>query len=64
MFAQGTNQEVSEAIIIQMIGRAGRQQYNTSGRAYIMTKQEKVVSKKTLLFFFQIVWLCKFRSFY
>lgn len=55
MFAQGTNQEVSEAIIIQMIGRAGRQQYNTSGRAYIMTKQEKVVSKKTLLFFFQIV---------
>lgn len=32
-------------MILQMMGRAGRQQYNTSGRVYIMTNDHKVVSE-------------------
>lgn len=44
MFMQGTTREIPESMILQMIGRAGRQQYNTTGCVYIMTKPEKVVS--------------------
>lgn len=44
--------EIPETMILQMMGRAGRQQYNTSGRVYIMTKQEYVVSETKFSFFF------------
>lgn len=36
---------MSESMILQMMGRAGRQQYNKTGRVYIMTRREKVVKK-------------------
>lgn len=42
--------ELPETMILQMMGRAGRQQYNKSGRVYIMTKRERVVSKFTILY--------------
>lgn len=35
-------------MILQMMGRAGRQQYNTTGRVYIMTSVEKKVSEKNI----------------
>lgn len=33
-------------MILQMMGRAGRQQYNTEGSVYIMTKADKKVSEE------------------
>lgn len=38
-------QEISDTTILQMMGRAGRQQYNTTGCVYIMTRMENVVSQ-------------------
>lgn len=35
--------EIPESMILQMIGRAGRQQYNSTGLVYIMTDQKKKV---------------------
>lgn len=49
-YVNGSNQEIDDSMILQMIGRAGRQQYNTSGRVYIMTSAEKKVSKKNIFF--------------
>lgn len=49
MFKQGDIQEMPESMVIKMMGRAGRQQYNTSGRVYILTTEEKEVSKKRKL---------------
>lgn len=43
-FINGAMRELPETMILQMMGRAGRQQYNKSGRVYIMTKQERIVS--------------------
>lgn len=43
-YINGATQEIPQSMILQMMGRSGRQQYDTSGRVYIMTKQDKVVS--------------------
>ncbi|XP_055297358.1 probable ATP-dependent DNA helicase HFM1 [Sitodiplosis mosellana] len=40
-FFKGTTQEISDSMILQMMGRAGRQQYNTTGCVYIMTKADR-----------------------
>lgn len=39
------NEELSESAILQMIGRAGRPQFDTSGVAVIMTQESKKVRK-------------------
>lgn len=47
---KGACRDIPDTMILQMMGRAGRLQYNSSGCVYIMTKQERVVStiiKKT-----------------
>lgn len=43
-YFQMFGQEIDEITILQMMGRAGRQQYNTTGCVYIMTRNEHVVS--------------------
>lgn len=40
----GGNEELSESAILQMIGRAGRPQFDTSGVAVIMTQENKKVN--------------------
>ncbi|XP_031629391.1 probable ATP-dependent DNA helicase HFM1 [Contarinia nasturtii] len=42
MYIDGRNQEMPESMVLQMLGRAGRQEYNKSGLVYILTKKDKV----------------------
>lgn len=44
IFIQGTIENLTEASILQMIGRAGRPPYDTNGIAIILTQQKNVVS--------------------
>lgn len=44
MLISGTVHELSEAAVLQMIGRAGRPQFDDHGVAVIMTQNDKVVS--------------------
>jgi ATP-dependent DNA helicase HFM1/MER3 len=52
----GDNEEYPESSIFQMIGRAGRPQFDTSGVAIIMTQMQNVVS-----FYTQINFIHKYR---
>lgn len=52
MLVSGTVHELSEAAILQMIGRAGRPQFDDHGVAVIMTQSNKVVSFFKLFLFF------------
>lgn len=52
MLIGGTVQELSESAILQMIGRAGRPQFDDHGVAVIMTQNSKVVSIVKLFFYF------------
>lgn len=45
-YVNGGTSEIPESMILQMMGRAGRQQYFSSGRVVIMTKQQNVVNIK------------------
>lgn len=44
MYFQGTTEEIPENTIIQMMGRAGRLQQDTTGTVLILTKEESKVS--------------------
>lgn len=44
VFRNGKNEEYDENTILQMIGRAGRPQFDTKGIAVIMTQEDNVVS--------------------
>lgn len=44
MLISGAVHELSEAAVLQMIGRAGRPQFDDHGVAVIMTQNDKVVS--------------------
>lgn len=52
MLVSGTVNELSETVILQMIGRAGRPQYDDHGVAVIMTQNNKVVSFSYFILFF------------
>lgn len=68
MFIDGRNQEMPESMILQMMGRAGRQEYNTSGYVYILTQKDKVVSNIYNFYFFLLIdyvqYPCTLRSFF
>lgn len=54
MLVAGAVHELSEAVVLQMIGRAGRPQFDDHGVAVIMTQNSKVVSfsfQKFLFYF-------------
>lgn len=51
MLVAGAVHELSEAVILQMIGRAGRPQFDDHGVAVIMTQSDKVVSVFKLFYF-------------
>lgn len=55
-YRQGSAEELSENAVWQMIGRAGRPQFDVSGVAVIMTQQQK---KVTETFFITIIYLFK-----
>lgn len=44
-YKNGKMEDLPESELIQMIGRAGRRPYESTGKAYILTKCEDVVSK-------------------
>lgn len=46
MYINGKFEEISDSMILQMMGRAGRQQYSSTGCVHVMTKADRVVSKK------------------
>lgn len=58
MLVSGTVHELSEAAILQMIGRAGRPQFDDHGVAVIMTQSNKVVS------FFKLFYFLVVRKYY
>lgn len=53
-YKQGIISDYSESSILQMIGRAGRPQFDTSGVAVIMTQENNVVSFFLFQMFFFI----------
>lgn len=60
-YQQGNADEISQNTILQMIGRAGRPQFDTSGVAVIMTQQQKKVSEH---FFFNNLFLFFFFNYH
>lgn len=55
MLVSGTVHELSETVILQMIGRAGRPQFDDHGVAVIMTQNSNVVSVFLILFYFLLL---------
>lgn len=49
MYMQGATEEISENSIIQMMGRAGRPQYDSTGLVIIMTNDKKKVCYQFIL---------------
>lgn len=57
MLVSGAVHELSEAVVLQMIGRAGRPQFDDHGVAVIMTQSTKVVSFRSKLYLFREIFV-------
>lgn len=43
VYRNGNTEEIEQSLLLQMMGRAGRPQYDDSGKVIILTSDEKTV---------------------